>query len=364
MRILYDHQAFSLQSTGGVSRYYHELAKHISQINSCKLEIAIGIHGNGFDFGGLPGVETWGIQGLEQLGSGKARYMINELYSTALLPFRGEFDVYHPTLYRHVRAARWKKMVITHHDCAYERYPALFHRVEMIKRLRTRQFEAANAIICPSESTRRDLHQFYDIPESKTFVVHHGVTNIERSSDKHDELHCERPYVLYVGSRASYKNFPVLLRGFAAASMKNEFLILIIGGGARTEEELALIRELDLAESVRFIPRASDSLLGALYSKAHLLVYPSLYEGFGFPPLEAMSFGCPVLASRSSALPEICLEAAFYFELNDQESFVTALRVACFDESQRATKVREGRAVTALYSWEKCAAETIAIYRK
>ncbi len=364
MRILYDHQAFSLQSTGGVSRYYYELVRHLSQIDSCRPEIVIGVQRNGFDFRSLPGVKAWGVHGLGSLHSGKTRYILNELLSTALLSFRGEFDVYHPTLYRHVRAARWKKMVITHHDCAYERYPALFNRVEMIKRLRAQQFQIADAIICPSESTRRDLHEFYDVPESKTFVVHHGVTQMRNQLDARDESISDRPFLLYVGSRASYKNFPALLRGFAAAGLKSEFDIVVVGGGGTTDVERALIRETDLVGRVQFVTHASDALLSQLYTRARLLVYPSLYEGFGFPPLEAMSFGCPVIAARNSCLPEICGNAVFYFEADNQESFVSSLRVACFDESRRAAKIRNGMSLIPLYSWEKCVANTLAIYKQ
>ncbi len=364
MRILYDHQAFSLQSAGGISRYYYELLRHLSQMDSCRPEIAIGVQRNGFNFRNLPGVKAWGFQGLGSLASGKTRYILNELLSSALLSFCGEFDVYHPTLYRHVRAARWKKMVITHHDCAYERYPALFNRVEMIKGLRARQFQTADAIICPSESTRRDLHEFYDVPESKTFVVHHGVTHMQRDSSVRGEFVCDRPFLLYVGSRASYKNFPALLRGFAAASLKRDFGIVVVGGGAPTDAEMALTVETGLVGRVQFVPRASDALLAELYAQARLLVCPSLYEGFGFPPLEAMSLGCPVLAARTSSLPEICRDAVFYFGADDLESFVSSLRVACFDESQRATKARDGKRLAASYSWQKCAANTLAIYKQ
>jgi glycosyltransferase involved in cell wall biosynthesis len=364
MRVLYDHQAFSLQSAGGISRYYYELLRHLSQLDSCRPEIAIGVQRNGFDFRNLPGVKAWGFQGLGSLASGKTRYILNELLSTALLSFCGEFDVYHPTLYRHVRAARWKKMVITHHDCAYERYPALFNRVEMIKRLRARQFQTADAIICPSESTRRDLHEFYDVPESKTFVVHHGVTRMQRDSSVRCEFVCDYPFLLYVGSRASYKNFHALLSGFAAAGLKSEFGIVVVGGGAPTDADLALIRETDLVGRIEFVPRASDALLAELYAQAHLLVYPSLYEGFGFPPLEAMSLGCPVLAARTSALPEICRNAAFYFEPNDLESLVCSLRTACFDEPQRTAKVRDGKSLIPSYTWQKCAANALAIYKQ
>jgi glycosyltransferase involved in cell wall biosynthesis len=363
VRILYDHQVFSLQSTGGISRYYHELSKHISQLESCRPEIAICVHQNGFDFRNLPGVKTWGFHG-SAIAPGKPRYILNELFSTVLLPFCGEFDVYHPTMYRHVRAARWKKMVVAHQDCAYERYPALFKRVETIKRLRARQFQTADAIICPSESTRRDLHEFYDVPENKTFVVHYGATHIQRGPGVRDEFPCDRPYLLYVGSRASYKNFPALLRGFAAAGLRSEFDIVVVGGGAPTDAEVALILETGLVGRVQFVPRASDALLAELYTQARLLVYPSLYEGFGFPPLEAMSFECPVLAARTSCLPEICRDAAFYFEADDLESFVSSLRVACFDESQRAAKVRDGKGLITSYSWQKCAAGTLAIYKQ
>jgi glycosyltransferase involved in cell wall biosynthesis len=364
MRILYDHQVFSLQSTGGISRYYHELLRHLGQMESCRPEIAVGIQRNVFDFRNLPGVKAWGFRGLGSLTPGKARYILNELLSTALLSFRGEFDIYHPTLYRHVQGARWKKMVITHHDCAYERYPALFNQVGMIKRFRAEQFQMADAIICPSESTRRDLHEFYEVPECKTFVVHHGVTHLQRDLDARGEFSCGRPFLLYVGSRASYKNFHALLKGFAAAGLKAEFDIVVVGGGPPTEAELALILERALIGSVQFVPRAPDALLAELYTQARLLVFPSLYEGFGLPALEAMSFGCPVLAAHSSCLPEICRNAAFYFEAEDLESLVSSLRTACFDESHRATKVRDGKGLAASYSWQRCAAETLAIYKQ
>ena len=179
-----------------------------------------------------------------------------------------------------------------------------------------------------------------------------------------DEFPCERPYLLYVGSRASYKNFPALLRGFAAAELKSDLDIVVVGGGATTEAERALIHETDLVGHVQFVTHASDALLGQFYTRARLLVYPSLYEGFGFPPLEAMSFGCPVIAARNSCLPEICGNAAFYFEADSHESFVSSLRVACFDESGRAAKIRNGMSLIQLYSWEKCAADTLAIYKQ
>lgn len=234
----------------------------------------------------------------------------------------------------------------------------------MIKRFRARQFQMADAIICPSESTRRDLHEFYDVPEGKIFVVHHGVTQMRHHLDEQCDIICDRPFLLYVGSRAPYKNFPAFLRGFAAAGLRDEFDIIVAGGGPSTDAELTLIHETGLLGRVQFVARLSDASLAQLYACAQLLVYPSLYEGFGFPPLEAMSFECPVLAARSSSLPEICSNAAFYFEPGDLESLVSSLRTACFDESERATKVRDGKRLVTSYSWQKCAASTLAIYKQ
>lgn len=362
MRILYDHQTFSLQGIGGVSRYYYELLKHFGQMDTCRPELVLGVHRNGYDFDSLPGVRVWGFQGLPSV-PGKACYVLNELFSSAILPLRGQFDVYHATHYRQVRGARWKKLVVTHHDCAYERYPALFKRVEWIKQLRARLFEVADAITCPSAATRRDLHEFYEVPESKTFVVHHAVSQLDGPLERGIESICQRPFLLYVGSRASYKNFPALLHAFAVSGLQKDFDTVVVGGGEATDAEGTLLRELGLAECVRFVPHASDALVGALYGRARLLVYPSLYEGFGLPPLEAMSLGCAALVSRTSCLPEICRNAAFYFEVDSLDSFVCSLRSACFDESERSARIEEGKRLVTSYTWTKCAANVLAIYK-
>jgi glycosyltransferase involved in cell wall biosynthesis len=236
--------------------------------------------------------------------------------------------------------------------------------VETIRRLRATQFQAADAIICPSEFTRKDLHEFYNVPGSKTFVVHHGVSRLGGALDSESPSVIDCPFLLYVGSRAPYKNFSGLLQGFAVSGLKKEFQVVAVGGGATTAAEVALLQELDLIGSVRFIPGASDRLLAALYADARLLVCPSFYEGFGFPPLEAMSLGCPSLVARTSCLPEICRNAAFYFEVDSLECLVSSLRMACFDESQRASKIQEGKELSISYTWDRCATNVLKIYEQ
>jgi glycosyltransferase involved in cell wall biosynthesis len=364
MRILYDHQVFSLQDRGGISRYYFELLRQISRLDNCAAEIFLGCNNNLFRFSCLPKIKVHESRGSLVVEPGKYRYLLNEAISSLVLPFCGHFDVYHPTLYRCTPLVHSTKVVVTHHDCAYERYPALFKNVESVKEMRARQFARADAIICPSESTRRDLHEFYQVSEDKTCVVFHGIPRPVQSDDSEHTRIGARPFLLYVGSRAPYKNFDGLLRAFAAADLKREFDLLVLGGGLATNAEMAAIGQLSLGDAVRFVPQAPDDLLARAYGQAHLLVYPSLYEGFGFPPLEAMSIGCPVLVARTSSLPEICADAAFYFTAEDQASFVEELKESCFNEAARRQKIEKGRILVSSYSWEECAAKTLEVYSR
>ncbi len=364
MRILYDHQVFSLQDKGGISRYYFELLRQISHLNNCAAEIFLGCNNNLFRFSCLPGIKVHEFFGLRTMEPGKYRYLFNEVVSSLVLPFRGHFDVYHPTLYRCAPLVHSTKVVVTHHDCAYERYPALFKNVESIKEMRARQFARADAIICPSESTRRDLHEFYQVSEDKTFVVFHGIPRPGQPDDSERARIGDRPFLLFVGSRAPYKNFDGLLRAFAAAGLKRQFDLLVLGGGLATSSEMATVRQLSLENAVRFAPQAPDDFLARAYGQAHLLVYPSLYEGFGFPPLEAMSFGCPVLVGRTSSLPEICADASFYFTAEDQASLVEGLRESCFNDAKRREKIEKGGILASRYSWEECAAKTLQVYSR
>jgi glycosyltransferase involved in cell wall biosynthesis len=256
------------------------------------------------------------------------------------------------------------KMVVTHHDCAYEMFPHLFPSSASVIAMRRQLFAKADAIICISAATRRDLHNFYEVPGSKTFVVHHGISQIQPITNGTAAPLTGRPFLLYVGSRFAYKNFDGLLRAFGRAQMDHEYDLVALGGGPPTAEETALIRELRINQRVHFLAAVSDALLAQAYSQAHLFVYPSLYEGFGFPPLEAMSLNCPVLAAHTSSIREVCQDAAFYFDPQQQDQFVQELKRSCTDETARKAKIEKGRQLVARYTWDRCASETLSIYRQ
>lgn len=365
MRILYDHQVFSLQNAGGASRYHGELMRYLAVVPGVHIDLFLGISGCVFKFEDLPRERICVSRFGQWLRPGLARYLLNELAGN-LSSMANRVDVYHPTLYRSMPLVRAQRIVATHHDCVHERFPDLFPDVDRIIRAKRRLFARADAIICVSESSRQDLLQFYDVDRGKTRVIYHGLKRLPGSVAAAAELRARVPaeYLLFVGSRAAYKNFNNLLRAFRATGLHKSMMLLAVGGGRLTAEEQALAEELEVERSLVVFPHPEDTLLAEAYAAATLLVYPSWCEGFGFPPLEAMAAGCPALVSDTSSLPEICQDAPFYFSPQAQGSLETGLLEATNDEPARRRARERGIQVAAQFSWPKCAAETLALYRE
>ena len=140
--------------------------------------------------------------------------------------------------------------------------------------------------------------------------------------------------------------------------------VLALAGGLLKQEKLVLMKDLEVVDSVINVPTASELLLGEAYAGARVLVYPSLWEGFGIPPLEAMSIGCPVVACNAGAVPEVCRDAPFYFDPQGRSSLNAALLRAINDSAAREQATRRGKEIAAEFCWEKCSAETLAFYRE
>ncbi len=171
------------------------------------------------------------------------------------------------------------------------------------------------------------------------------------------------PYLLYVGSRSEYKNFALLLDAFSRSGLAGDFRLMVVGGGAFSAEEQSRISALGLSNRITLIPKASEATLACAYRDAALFVYPSLYEGFGFPPIEAMSLGCPVLVYRSSSLPEICGDAAFYFDNSDADELSRAMVSTLQNVPGLAMKRQLGEQQVRLYDWSQTASSTLQVYR-
>ena len=364
MRIFYDHQVFSLQDAGGVSRYQYELLRNLRAYSDVQVELLMGMNASVMPFPGLRNqqirVHSWktGIR------PGYQRYAINETLSSVISQRLGSFDIYHAMLYRATPFVRRRRLVVTHHDCTHERFPQMFHNASFIIQRKRKLFTQADAIICVSESSRRDLLHFYDVDEKKTHVVYHGFSPLHLEPSVTDSADASRvPYLLYVGSRAEYKNFPLLLEAFSRSGLAANYRLMVVGGGEWAAEEQARITSLGLAGQVTLIPKADETTLARVYRDAALFVYPSLHEGFGFPPLEAMSLGCPVLVHRTSSLPEICGDAAFYFNVSDADELARALVSTLQNAPGLVMKRQLGEQQVKLYDWSRTAANTLNVYR-
>src|SRR5207248_9563623 len=184
MRILYDHQVFSLQNAGGASRYHYELACHLSSFRSVGLDMYLGFNGSVYSFTSLKRMCGRILNWKTKLRPGLTRYALNEFVTGVWALSGGRWDIYHPTLYRSMPFVRSRRMVVTHYDCVHERFPELFSDGQRVVRAKRRLYSAADLIICISESSRTDLLRFYDIKPTKTRVVYLGVTKLEQNREK------------------------------------------------------------------------------------------------------------------------------------------------------------------------------------
>lgn len=290
---------------------------------------------------------------------------------------RGGFDLLHsPAFIAPVKSPR--PVVITMHDITYLLYPSHFARwwVGYMKSVAPVTVKSAAAIICGSEHSRRDLIEAYKLSPGKVHVVPYGVDHERFQPGAALDAAWARQagiregYVLHVGGLFHRKNIPALLRAVARLRSLGKWSdrqIVLAGtvapGVPGADEINAAIQELDLTANVIMPGRVADEHLPGLYAQASLFVMPSLYEGFGFPVLEAMAAGTPVVASNSSSLPEVAGDAAILVSPQDDAALADAI-LEILSQPKRAADLRaKGLAWARQFNWQRAAAETVAVYR-
>jgi glycosyltransferase involved in cell wall biosynthesis len=247
----------------------------------------------------------------------------------------------------------------------HERFPENFSIADPTRREKAAAVSRADHVICISGQTRKDLVEFLDVPPEKTSVVHLGFALTPPGMRPPEHETSDRPYLLYVGNRSGYKNFDGLLRAYASSPfLQANFDLVCFGGGEFNARERDAIEKLgSAAPRVRQV-RGDDSVLSSFYRQARAFVYPSRYEGFGIPPLEAMSFGCPVACSNISSIPEVVGDAAEMFDPSDADSMREAIERIVTDEARCAELIARGRKRLDVFSWKRCAEQTLDIYRR
>lgn len=364
MKIAYDHQIFGWQRFGGVSRYFFELANHLAgaEDGAVQCRIASPFHVNDYLRQAGPALQVMGVHAPAIRRTGRLYRMVNELLAPQFLR-RWRPDILHETYYsRSTVAPKKTAVVVTVHDMIHELFPESFSRWDKTRKEKASAVRRADHVICVSENTRRDLVALLNVDPDKTSVVHHGY---ELLAGPTGLRHFREPFLLYVGGRGGYKNFDLLLQAYARTPRLYEnFCLLAFGGGPLTRHEKYRINELSKGRwTVRQVG-GDDALLADLYESAVAFVYPSLYEGFGIPPLEAMSLGCPVVCSNTSSIPEVVGGAALQFDPCQVDSIADALEAVSFDGGLRERLRQRGYGRISTFSWSRCAQETLNVYRK
>lgn len=280
---------------------------------------------------------------------------------TSVKALRGSWDLFHPTYFDpyFLPELRGRPFVLTIHDMTHELYPAGLSDRSFLPERKKRLAQRATKVIAVSENTRQDAIRLLSLDPNKVVTVHHG-NSLQPGSLKPVRPSRDQDYWLYVGARGAYKNWTQLVRALGLRRDTRDSLVMV-GGGPLSGEERAELQAAGLADRWQQTA-ASDAELAGWYASAKALVYPSRYEGFGFPLLEAMAWGCPVVAARASCLPEIGAEAAVYFELDEPDSLVAALRAVEQAETRRLL-VQHGLERSSQFSWTKMVEQTRAVYR-
>jgi glycosyltransferase involved in cell wall biosynthesis len=365
LRIAFDEQTFQLQSYGGISRYITRLAEEL-RAGGDDVRAFAPVHRNRhlFDSRAFSG-SGWFVPRFPPKTS-RAIAVVNRTINRWQIP-RWRPDIVHETYYARSSLGKIRcPVIVTVHDMIHERFPDLFDDNGAGRRVKQLALRRADHAICVSETTRRDLCQILDFPSERTSVVHHGVDTPHDSPDTSATVQRDgRPFILYVGLRSGYKNFFSLVEAMArSARLRSEFDLVAFGGGAFHAKELAAAAACGFpTHQLRHAGRA-DATLRALYQTAAAMVYPSLYEGFGMPLLEALANRCPVACGFEGPSREVVGDCAAFFDPRSPEDIASAIERIVFTPSRRDALTLAGYERARCFSWKRCAIETRAVYNR
>lgn len=299
-------------------------------------------------------------------------FTYSHMLITAML-LRARLDVFHspanvvPLTYR-------KKSILTVHDLAIYKNPGWFPtQIFSTKLLVPQSLKTATHIIAVSESTKHDLKEIFGVPSRKVSVIYEApfVTTInvkDKNVDVMSKFKLTQPFILYVGAIDARKNLENLLEAFMivrkTAALQEVKLVLAGNKGYKHQAVFDRVKELHLDKYVQYLGYVTHNEKLGLFRKASLFAFPSLYEGFGLPVLEAMKMGVPVVTSNTSSLPEIADGAAVLVNPEDPKALAAALCRALTNPAAAESLVKRGLHQAEKFTWERAAAETFAVYEK
>lgn len=385
MKVLFDYQIFETQTFGGISRYYVELIKKFCKNNLIDWELPI-IYSNNIYlenehelFNYIKKKEdpfSYFLPDFDFKGKWKLYKAVNKLTRFPKEEFANrelslkhikekDFDIFHPTYYNdyYLEYISNKPFVITVHDLIYEKFSAQNLVTDFHSDTKQKVIKKATKVIAISENTRKDLIELFKVDEKKIEVIYQA-NSLQANYDfaaLSQSLKLPEKYLLFVGNRKGYKNFNFFIHSVAPVLKNNKDLFIVCTGSAFSQEELISFSSLGISNQMKhhFV---DDISLAFFYKNALAFVFPSLYEGFGIPILEAFSCGCPAILSNTSSFPEVGGDAATYFNPADKDSIYEAVNSILNNENIRIEMRQKGYERLRLFSWEKTALETQAVY--
>jgi len=370
MNILYDPYIFSLQKAGGINRYVSNLIERLPDTFHPFIFRKTENHLH------VPSSANLKLFWLPPYLSHSSWLLHAKLRS---------IDIIHPTYYQLTPPFTWAnipgKVIVTVHDFIMARFAKRWAKSSVVISNQIAAIKRADHLICVSQATENDLLERFPECASKSSVIHLASSlarifhtdgaggaakmyEVRQESISTDKYSGQR-YFLFVGSRSFYKNFYLTLQAFALLKKKNADLRLVVVGEVWNQEELEKIKQLGIFDSLDLIEYPNDHTLGMLYKDASALFYPSEYEGFGLPPLEAMSMGVPVIALKTSSLPEVVGSGGILIE--PAHASAEALAEAASSLLDASSETRNYFSLKAIeqasrFSWEKTVQETTALY--
>lgn len=362
-KIAYSFHTFTTQSYGGISRYYSNIIKEF-----CKTENQIKIFSPIYKNNYIKNLDKSIIGGLYvKQYPPKTQKIISQFNHTvsSIVINNWRPDIIHETYYYSGKIGnKCNARITTVHDMVHELFPDNYKKRDNTSILKQKSVDRADHVICISHNTKKDLINLFNTPEEKITVVHSGVDSYENKHIKKRNF-VNKPYLLYVGKRLGYKNFYNFLKAYSESTiLKKDINIMAFGGGDFTKVELNMINKMDLSDQNVFHISGNDAALRDAYVNALAFIYPSLYEGFGLPPLEAMSYGCPVISSNTSSLPEIISDAGVYFNPESIEDIRYSIENTVYNTNIIESLVSKGYKRSKELTWDRCAKNTFKVYSK
>lgn len=283
------------------------------------------------------------------------------------------YDFYWQPNFIPTKNVKAKKIVCTLHDFSFKLQPH-WHPKERLEYFNKNFYliQRATHIITGSKFTKKEIIDYMQISEDKISVIYHGVDHelyktypLKETQKTKDEFLLPKKFLLFVGSIEPRKNLITLLKAYNLLSQEQKSELPLILVGFKGWKNKDIMKEIEKnKEYIRYLGFVTDTELAHIYNLATIFIYPSLYEGFGLPPLEAMACGAPVIVSNVASLPEVCGDAALYINPTDLQDIKDKILTLLNDETLRETLSQKGKAQAALFSWDKSAQEHLKVFQK